>query len=296
MAPRIFLVTGTSTGFGYELVKVILENKDHVVATARDSSKLKFDGTTESNYLAVDLDVTSQSSIDKAFDTALKKFGRVDVVVNNAGYGLAGVFESLSEKQIRTQMEVNFFGLINVTRKALEIMREQKGGVIQQVTSIGGQVGVPTFSICTYPKKLLDIIWLMFPDCASKWAVEGFTEAIQKELKPEWNIKLTCIEPGGFRTDWAGRSMDFGEKEIAAYDHLNAKERMTKRHGTQAGDPAKAAKVFYDLAVMKDPPIRCIVGTDAYSMINQKLESYSESVKKFEEWSNSTDVEGYKAQ
>jgi len=153
MAPRVFLVTGTSTGFGYELVKVILENKDHVVATARDSSKLKFDGTTESNYLAIDLDVTSQSSIDKAFDAALKKFGRVDVVVNNAGYGLAGVFESLSEKQIRTQMEVNFFGLINVTRKALEIMREQKGGVIQQVTSIGGQVGVPTFSICAYPEK-----------------------------------------------------------------------------------------------------------------------------------------------
>ena len=90
--------------------------------------------------------------------------------------------------------------------------------------------------------------------------------------------------------------MDFGEKEIAAYDHLNAKERMTKRHGTQAGDPPKAAKVFYDLAVMKDPPIRCIVGTDAYSMINQKLESYSESVKKFEKLSNSTDVEGYKAQ
>ena len=125
--------------------------------------------------------------------------------------------------------------------------------------------------------------------------MEGFTEAVQKELKPEWNIKLTCIEPGGFRTDWAGRSMDFGENEVAAYDHLNAKERMAKRHGTQAGDPPKAAKVFYDLAVMKDPPIRCIVGTDAYSAINQKLETYAENIKKFEEWSNSTDVGGYKA-
>lgn len=150
MAPRVFLVTGTSTGFGYELVKVVLQNNDHVVATARDSSKLKFDGTSDSNYLAVDLDVTSPESIEKAFETALKKFGRIDVVVNNAGYGLAGEFESLSEKQIRTQMEVNFFGLINVTRKALAVMREQKpsGGVIQQVTSIGGQVGVPLFSIC----------------------------------------------------------------------------------------------------------------------------------------------------
>lgn len=133
----------------------------------------------------------------------MAKFGRIDVVVNNAGYGLGGTFETLSDKQIRTQMEVNFFGLINVTREALKIMREKQsppGGKIQQVTSIGGQRGVPFFSIY----------------CASKWAVEGFTEAVSKELKPEWGIKLTCIEPGGFRTDWAGRSMDFGEVKAPA--------------------------------------------------------------------------------
>jgi NAD(P)-dependent dehydrogenase (short-subunit alcohol dehydrogenase family) len=139
------------------------------------------------NYLAVKLDVTKKADIDSAFKAAVDKFKRVDVVVNNAGYGLAGVFEELTEQQYRMQMEVNFFGLMEVTKKALEVMREQKpsGGVIQQVTSIGGQRGVPTFSIY----------------CASKWAVEGFTEALSHELKPEWNIKLTCIEPGGFRTD-----------------------------------------------------------------------------------------------
>jgi len=147
--PRTFLITGTSTGFGNELVKVVLAKGDHVVATARNSSKLKFDNTNDSNFLAVDLDVTDRKSIDGAFAEATKKFKTIDVVVNNAGYGLSGEFESLSEKQIRTQMEINFFGLIDVTRKALEQMREQKtGGVIQQVTSIGGQVGVPTFSIC----------------------------------------------------------------------------------------------------------------------------------------------------
>lgn len=133
-----------------------------------------------------------------------------------------------------------------------------------------------------------------FSDCASKWAVEGFSEAVLQELKPEWNIKLTCIEPGGFRTDWAGRSMDFGEKKNPAYDHLNAKERMGQRHGTQAGDPPKAAKVFYDLAVMRDPPMRCVVGTDAYARINKKLDGYRENVKNFAKWSNSTDVDGYK--
>jgi NAD(P)-dependent dehydrogenase (short-subunit alcohol dehydrogenase family) len=129
--------------------------------------------------------------------------------------------------------------------------------------------------------------------CASKWAVEGFTEAVSKEVKPEWGIKFTCIEPGGFRTDWAGRSMDFGEKKTP-YDHLNAKEIMGKRHGTQAGDPIKGAKAFYELAVMKDPPLRCIVGTDAYAAINEKLETYRENVKKYEALSTSTDVDGYK--
>lgn len=135
----------------------------------------------------------------------------------------------------------------------------------------------------------------MVPDCASKWAVEGFTEALSHEVKPDWGIKFTCIEPGGFRTDWAGRSMDFGEVESKNYDHLDMKAIMGKRHGQQAGDPKKGAQVFYDLAVMKDPPLRCIVGTDAYSAIKTKLETYKENVEKFKELSNSTDVDGYKA-
>ncbi|KZM25699.1 uncharacterized protein EKO05_0000954 [Ascochyta rabiei] len=280
MAPRVFLITGTSTGFGEELVKVVLKNGDHVVATARNSSKLKFDGANDSNSLLVDLDVTNKSSIDKAFDAAIKKFKRVNVVVNNAGYGLSGPFETLSDKQLRQQMEINFFGLIDVTRKALETMRDLKtGGVIQQVTSVGGQIGVPSFSIY----------------CASKWAVEGFTETLSKELKPEWGIKLTCIEPGGFRTDWSGRSMQFGEVKNDAYDHIDPKKNAQARNGTQPGDPAKAAKVFYDLAVMDDPPLRCAVGTDAYKAITAKIDTYKENVENFKEWTNSTDVDGYKA-
>lgn len=169
MPPRVFLVTGTSTGFGYELVKKILAEGDIAVATARNSSKLKFDNTSTKNFLAVDLDVTKQPSIDEAFAKALAQFKRVDVVVNNAGYGLSGPFEQISTTQARTQMEVNFFGLIEVTRKALEVMRENNsppGGLIQQVTSIGGQMGIPSFTIY----------------CASKWAVEGFTEALTHEV------------------------------------------------------------------------------------------------------------------
>ncbi|ORY22234.1 hypothetical protein BCR39DRAFT_551886 [Naematelia encephala] len=277
--PKVFFITGTSTGFGAELVKIVLAKKDIAIATARNPSKLSFENTTEKNYLALPLDVTDKKSIDAAFKKAVDTFGRIDVVVNNAGYGLSGAFETLSEEQIRRQMEVNFFGLIDVTRKAMETMRDlNTGGLIQQVTSIGGQRGVPLFSVY----------------CASKWAVEGFTESISQEVKPEWGIKFTCIEPGGFRTDWAGRSMDFGEHR-KEYDHIPAKETMSKRNGTQAGDPPKGAAAMYELAIMPDPPLRVVIGTDAYRAIMGKLDAYRENYTKYEKLSNSTDVDGYEA-
>ena len=141
--PRVFLITGTSTGFGANLVQEVLDRGDFAVATARKPEALSFKNTSANNYLAVKLDVTKSEDIHLAFAAALDKFGRVDVVVNNAGYGLSGPFEELSDAQIKTQMDVNFFGLIAVTRKAMEVMRDQKpcGGLIQQVTSIGGQRG-----------------------------------------------------------------------------------------------------------------------------------------------------------
>lgn len=201
----------------------------------------------------------------------------MDVVVNNAGFGLSGPFEELSDSQIRKQMEVNFFGLINVTRKAMEVMRSQtpSGGLIQQVTSVGGQVGVPTFSIY----------------CASKWAVEAFTETISQEVKPEWGIKFTLIEPGGFRTDFSGRSMDNPEKRHEAYDHIDVQKNKAARHGTQPGDPVKAAKAMHQLALEKEPPLRVTLGSDGYNAITKKVETYKENLKKYEKISKSTDIE-----
>lgn len=160
--PRVFLITGTSTGFGNYYVQEVIDQGDYVVATARKPDTLSFKNATDKNYLAVKLDVTDKSSIQAAFDAALKKFGRIDVVCNNAGYGLAGCFEEYKENEIRQQMEINFFGLLDVTRIALETMRDKNspsGGLIQQVTSIGGQRGVPTFSVycaskvCTSARK-----------------------------------------------------------------------------------------------------------------------------------------------
>ncbi|KAI4113119.1 MAG: hypothetical protein LQ345_005834 [Seirophora villosa] len=270
----------------------------HSSATARDPSALSFRNTTPENYLPLKLDVTSASDIESAFSSTLEKFKRVDVVVNNAGYGLSGPFEELEEKHVRTQMEVNFFGLMAVTKKAMEVMREQRpsGGLIQQVTSIGGQNGVPNFSIY----------------CASKWvgiphpnnrksiltplclqAVEGFTESVSHEVKPEWKIKFQLIEPGGFRTDWSGRSMVFADKRHPAYEHLDARKKAEGRHHQQAGDPIKGAKAMYELAVMENPPLRVVIGTDAYQAVMKKINAYSENYKKYEQISNSTDVDHY---
>jgi len=261
--PKVYLITGTSTGFGAAYVQEVLDKGHIAVAAARKPETLEFKGTNDKNYLAVKLDVTSKTDINTAFEQTLKKFGRVDVVCNNAGYGLSGPFEELSEEHMRTQFEINFWGLLDVTRKALETMREQKpsGGLIQQVTSIGGQRGVPNFSIY----------------CATKWAVEGFTESVAQEVKPEWKIKLQNIEPGGFRTDWAGRSMIFEDKRHPAYDHLNAKEIMGKRHGTQTGDPVKGGKAMYALSDLEDPPLRMVIGSDAFEAVHKKIDGYKEN-------------------
>ncbi|KIW94395.1 uncharacterized protein Z519_04371 [Cladophialophora bantiana CBS 173.52] len=256
--PRVFLITGTSTAFGHDYAQEVLDRGDIVAATARDPSQLSFTNTGP--------------------ETTLKKFGRIDVVVNNAGYGLSGCFEECIDEEIRRQTDINFFGLLDVTGEALETMRDKQrpqGGLIQQITSIGGQRGVPFFNIY----------------CASKWAVEGFTEALSHELKPGWGIKLTLIEPGGFRTDWAGRSMTFA-KSHPAYDHLNAEIHMTARHSTQAGDPKKGAKAMYELAVMPSPPLRVVVGIDAYKAVMNKQEQYEQNYTKYAALSNSTDVDG----
>ncbi|KAK4935381.1 hypothetical protein LTR10_023559 [Elasticomyces elasticus] len=277
--PRVFFITGTSTGFGHCYTQEVLDRGDHVVATARNISQLQFRGANEENYLATPLEVTEKKSIEEAFDAAIRKFGRIDVVVNNAGYGLVGCFEEYTESQIRQQMEVNFFGVLNVTRTAMQYIRDNQtppGGLIQQVTSMAAQIGFPTYSIY----------------CASKWAVEGFTEAVSHEVKSEWRIKFTLIEPGGFRTDWTGRSVTIADRDHK-YDHLDSADRTSKRHGTQPGDPVKAAKAMYELAVMTDPPLRVILGSDAHKLITAKLERQIQNCEEFSAFSNSTDVDGY---
>ncbi|KAI1733480.1 hypothetical protein F4680DRAFT_463803 [Xylaria scruposa] len=268
---KIFFITGCSSGFGNALVQKCLDAGDKVVATSRRPDDLRFVNVNEHNYLAVGVDIGCSESIQAAFDRAIAAFGRVDVVVNNAGVGLCGAFEELTDRDIQSVMEINFMGVIRVTRAALHIMRNVNnppGGLIQQITSIAGQCGMPAVSAY----------------CASKWAVEGLTESITMEMKPEWNIKLTCVEPGGFRTEWAHKNMLFRHPKqiLPAYRHLPAENIMEKMGEQQVGDPIKGAAAIHQLAHMHDPPLRCLLGSEAFEMMAAKLKHYGETYCDFE--------------
>ncbi|KAB8336708.1 hypothetical protein FH972_021018 [Carpinus fangiana] len=248
-SPRIFLITGCSTGIGASLAQEVIDRGDIAVATARKPSSLKFKDTTEQNFLPLPVDLYDRESIVAAFDAAVKAFGRVDAFINNA----------------------------DGTRKAMEVMRAQSppGGAIMQVTSIGGLIGFPLMSMYS----------------ASKFAVEGLTEAIAQEVKPEWNIHFTCVEPGGFRTDFFHRSMTYTDQPHPAYDHVDLRATMKQMADVQMGDPAKGARAIYEAAVLSKPPSRLLLGTDAYNWYNSKLESWAGDAKENEHISLSTDVD-----
>ncbi|KAI1077721.1 NAD(P)-binding protein [Whalleya microplaca] len=268
---KVFLITGCSSGFGKALAQKCLDAGDKVVATSRNPASLYFQGAGASNYLAVALDVGSQDSTKNAFVQGITAFSRVDVVVNNAGYGLCGAFEELTDDDMQSIMEVNFMGVVRVTRVAIRVMREinkPPGGLIQQITSIGGQLGMPALSAY----------------CASKWAVEGLTESIAKEMHQDWNIKLTCIEPGGFRTEWAHKNMVVRDpkQSLPAYSHMHAEQTMAVMGEAQVGDPIKGAAAIQQLAHVPNPPLRFLLGGEAFGAMEAKLKDYGEMYRAFE--------------
>lgn len=281
---KVFFITGCSSGLGRALAERCLEAGDMVVATSRAAASLRFDGTSarSSNFLAVTMNVESPASVEAAFAQATAAFGRVDVVVNNAGRGLCGAFEELTDADMQAVMDVNFMGVVRVTRTAIQVMRDVNrppGGLIQQITSIGGQLGMPALS----------------GYCASKWAVEGLTECIAREMqmRPEWNISLTCIEPGGFRTEWAHGSMAFRHPSqgLPAYSHMPAESIMAAMGEAQLGDPRKGAAAIHQLAHLADPPLRCLLGSEAFGAMEMKLKQYSETYRDYEHIALPVDVD-----
>jgi NAD(P)-dependent dehydrogenase (short-subunit alcohol dehydrogenase family) len=243
MASKTWFITGTSRGFGREWAAAALERGDRVAGTARDPSTL--DGLAErygDALLPMELDVTDRAAVFSAVRRAHEHFGRLDVVVNNAGYGQFGMIEEISEQEARDQIETNLFGALWVTQAALPFLREQGSGHFLQVSSIGG---ISAFiNVGMYH--------------ASKWALEGFSQSLAQEVK-DFGIHVTLIEPGGFSTDWGGSSARHA-KELDAYADVHEASQR-RRAGQNPGDPGASAEAVMRIVDADQPPLRCFFGT-----------------------------------
>ena len=261
MSDRIWFITGASRGFGRSFTRAALSAGDRVAATARDTSALD-DLVAEHRdaILPIQLDVTDREAAFAAIRQAHDRLGRLDVVVNNAGYGVSGAIEELTEDQARRQIDVNLLGALWVTRAALPILREQGSGWIVQVSSIGGLAAFPLTGIYH----------------ASKWGMEGFSETLRQEVAP-FGIKVLMVEPSGFRTDWAGSSMDRAAP-IGAYEQIEAiaerrAAQQEENNGSQPGNPDLAARALLDTLDRDDPPFRLLLGNVAYDVAVDRYQS-----------------------
>ncbi|GHD11065.1 SDR family oxidoreductase [Tianweitania populi] len=263
MASKVWFITGSSKGFGRIWAEAALARGDKVAATARDASTLQplVDQYGDS-VLALTLDVTDKAQVNATIAEAQANFGRLDIVVNNAGYGLFGAVEEVSEEDARAQIETNVFGALWVTQAALPIMREQKAGHIIQVSSIGGVNAFQNVGLYH----------------ASKWALEGFSQTLSQEVAG-FGIHVTLVEPSGFSTDWGGPSAKHSES-IAAYDSVRENSKA-RRGNTAAGDPEATAEAILKVVDAAEPPLRVFFGDVGLPMIKQE---YAKRIALWEEW------------
>jgi NAD(P)-dependent dehydrogenase (short-subunit alcohol dehydrogenase family) len=265
---KVWLVTGASTGFGRELVEYLLAQGARVVATAR-----KVDGLTDlgtrypERALVASMDVTNQQQVDTVVSAAVKWFGRVDVLVNNAGYGMVGAVEESAEEEFRPMFETNVFGLIRVTQAVLPQMREQGLGHIVNLSSIGGLVATPGFGLYN----------------ATKFAVEGLSEALAQEVKP-LGISVTIVEPGPFRTKFLGKAGGEAKRRISEYDQTSGKMRayFTEQDGKQPGDPQKAVEAIVKAVEAEHPPLHLLLGASTIPRVKAKIEALQDDLAAWE--------------
>jgi NAD(P)-dependent dehydrogenase (short-subunit alcohol dehydrogenase family) len=273
---QVWLITGSSRGLGRATAEAVLAAGHKLVATARDPAQLA--GLVErhgDNVRAVALDVTDKRAANNAVDVAVDVFGRLDVLVNNAGYGNIGSIEDTSLDDFRAQIETNLFGVINLTKAAIPVMRQQGAGHILQFSSVGGRVGATGRA----------------PYSSAKWGVEGFSEVLAKEVGP-LGIKVTVIEPGGFRTDFAGASTKIHQGRPEYDSTVGAAARFQREYdGKQPGDPAKAAAAIIYIANLDQPPLRLLLGSDAVRIVEEADLARIEADRKWRHVSVSTDFE-----
>jgi NADP-dependent 3-hydroxy acid dehydrogenase YdfG len=257
MTAKTWFITGASSGFGRAFAQHALAQGHNIVATARKISTLaSIAATAPERVLALSLDVTRQSEADAAIKAAVTRFGRIDVLINNAGYGLVGAFEETSDSELRALMDTNFFGAMNVMRAALPTLRAQKSGAIVNISSLGGQLCFAGFSAYS----------------ATKFAIEGASEALAQELAP-FGVKVLIAEPGQFRTNLAGPSMRHMPVMEAYLDVVGGtREFAHNMNGTQEGDPRKAAAAIEAAIDAANPPLRLQLGADAVQMVRDHSE------------------------
>lgn len=272
---KVWFITGASKGLGLSLVKKLLQEGHQVAATSRTAEALTAAvGTTSSDFLPVQVDLLSESSIATAVQETIATFGRVDVVVNNAGYGIGGTLEELENSEIMQSFEVNVFATMNVIRAIVPQLRSQRSGHIINIASIAG------FAAATG--------WAVY--AATKFAVVGLSEVLAEDLA-EFGIHVTVVEPGAFRTNFlTPDSLSLPANPIADYTTVRASHaRYLTMDGTQAGDPDKAATAFIELANLEQPPVRLFLGSDAYKRATQKVALIQQGLEEWKTTSESTD-------
>ena len=274
---QVWFITGASSGFGRAFAEYALAQGYSVVVAARSTAKLaEIERIDPSRVLSLSLDVNDPAQVSRAADEALKRFGRVDVLINNAGYGIVGAVEETSERELRAQMETNFFGAVSVTRAFLPKLREQRSGAIVNISSLGGQLSFGGFSAYS----------------ASKFALEGMSEALAQEMKP-FGVKVLIVEPGAFRTEFAGGAMRY-MPAIEAYKDVVGGTRTFAQgmHNTQDGDPAKAAQAIDQALQASDTPLRLALGKDAVDSIRAHAEVLLSDLRKWEPVAVKTKIDG----
>jgi NAD(P)-dependent dehydrogenase (short-subunit alcohol dehydrogenase family) len=272
---KTWLITGSSRGFGWELTRIVLDSGDKVVATARRPEQLdELVREYEDRIRAVALDVTDAAAARAAVQTAIDEFGALDVVVNNAGYANSAPIEEMPDDDFRAQFETNLFGVVNVTKAALPVLRGQRSGHFIQFSSIGGRVGGSP-GMGAYQ--------------AAKFAVEGFSEVLNNEVKP-LGIKVTIVEPGAFRTDWGGSSMRRGEVGEDYRQTVGAMDRLRESTvDSWPGDPARAARIITDIVRLDEPPLRLLLGSDAVRVAEESSKARAAEAEKWADVSRSSD-------
>lgn len=275
-AGKVWFITGTSTGLGRALAREVIADGDRLVATARDPRTLDdLVALAPDRVLALPLDVTDPAAVRLAVDSALKGFGRIDVLVNNAGYALRGALEELPEDELRRQFDTNVFGALDVTRAVLPTLRSQRSGCIVQMSSVGGVMA--TLGGTAY--------------AGTKFALEGLSEGLAAEVA-HLGIHIVIVEPGPFRTDFTGRSVRYADP-IDDYRAVldPAKKQFLAMHDTQPGDPARAARAIITATRMDRPPLRLPLGANAIDRIRERLHQRLLDVDAVEDLGRPTDFD-----